>query len=422
MPRARTIFALLGGAGALAGCTSILGSFDQATIGDANAQDGAVSDVLGPPSDTGAGGKDGATTGDADDGATPPLVCTLPLVACGSGASAACVNLDTSPDNCGACGHSCGGGQCLQRRCLPSIVYQGTTVGPIAQDLADVFFESNEDPSFKLLACPKAGCVGAPRQVTIMPFSINAIHVPAPQTLAFLSAPQNGSGTERPAVFSCATTGCPSPPVSFVADGLNGIQARLRSASGALYGVTGGTGLFSTTCTTGACATPASFFGPLTRGVHGFAPTQALVYFIDAASRGGAISKCAAGDTACAPVILVPGDASLVESLSVFNAKLFWLAPGRAGFNEGKLLSCDLPACTTVAPQATAIDSPTGLFVDASGAYWFTAGNKLQHCAANGCVGGQQDLVLTLDTPHDVIADDTFVYWAEKTKISRIAK
>ncbi len=416
------------GAAVLAGCTSILGSFDAANVADGTGQDAASGDTSVPPGTDGSTRDDGATTGDAADGATPPLTCAAPLVPCGTGAAAACVNLDTSGENCGACGHSCGGGACVARHCGPAIVYSGNTttnLGPIAQDLDDVFFESNEDPSFKLLACPKTGCKGAaatPRQVTIMPFGIRAIHVPAVGTLTFISAPQNGSGTERPAIFACPTAGCPSPPVSFIADGLNGFEARLRSAGGTLFARTGGNGLISSACANGTCASPATLYGTLTKGTHGFAATPAFVYFIDSATRGSTIAKCAVGDTACTPISVVPGDASLVEGLAGFNGKLFWLQPGRAGFNEGKLISCDLPVCATPTPQATALDSPSGLFVDASGAYWLTAGNKLQRCAPNGCVGGQQDVVTALAAPHDILGDDAFIYWAETSKISRLAK
>jgi hypothetical protein len=293
----------------------------------------------------------------------------------------------------------------------------------MALDLNDVFFESNEDPSFKLLACPKTSCKSAPRQVTIMPFSIDAIDTPAPGTIAYLSAPQNSSGTERPAVFSCPTTGCPSPPVSFVGDGLNGLEPRLRSAGGTIYGVTGGTGLFWSACANGSCATPATFFTG-TKGIHGFIPAPLFnaVYFIDSSVRGSTIATCTIGVTPCTPASVIAGDASLVEALVVFNGKLWWLIPGRDGFMEGKLVSCDLPACGTVTPTAGALDSPKNLIVDASGAWWLTAGGKLQHCLPNGCTGGQQDVVPNLDTPHDLLADDTFVYWGEKTKITRIAK
>ncbi len=257
------LFFFLGGLAVLAGCTSILGSFDPATIDDGGTgQDGAVSDTSVTPNPDGNNpGSDGSTGSDASDASTPPLSCDGGLVVCGTGPAAVCANLDNSGDNCGACGHSCGGGTCATRKCGPAVIYTvpppdaGVVIGPLGQDLNNVFFESNEDPSFKLLSCPKTGCTGAaatPHQVAVMSFPIDGIHVPAALTIAFVSAPQNTSGTERPAIFSCPSTGCPSPPVSFVGDGLNGVDPRLRSSNGILFGRTGGTGLFSTTCSGGS--------------------------------------------------------------------------------------------------------------------------------------------------------------------------
>src|SRR5262249_11754197 len=152
----------------------------------------------------------------------------------------------------------------------------------------------------KLLACPKTGCKTTPRQITVMPFSIDAIDTPAVGTIAYLSAPQNMSGTERPAVFSCPTTGCPSPPGSFVGHGLNGLESRLKDSAGVIFGRTGGTGLFWATCANGACSA-ATFFGTNTKGTHGFAPAPLALYFIDAATRGSTIARCALNDTACTP-------------------------------------------------------------------------------------------------------------------------
>ena len=420
----KTRFAsFLAGAAALAGCTSILGSFDTARETTSPDSDGAASDSATTSPD-GGGGDDGSAPGDAStsDGSTP-LSCTAPEVICGTGSSAVCANRDTSGAHCGTCGHSCGGGPCTQGKCGVAKLYEGTAaVGPLAISDVDIFFESDESPSYKLLACSKAGCQAAPRQVAVMPFSINAIDVPTPDTVVFISAPQNGSGTERPAIFSCPTAACPALPVSFTADGLNGFDSRLRSQAGTVYALSGGSGLLWSACDAGACATPANHFGAATKGTHGFYPGVSNLFFIDATVRGSPIAKCLLGDTACTPAALVTGDQSLVEAVVAYGSKLYWLLPGRDGFMEGKLMTCDLPACATPTAQAGALDSPSGLLVDASGAWWFTKGAKIQTCAPNGCAGGQKDVAGPLDGPHDLLADDAFIYWAEKTKVMKLAK
>jgi hypothetical protein len=141
------VFFFLGGAAVIAGCTSILGSFDPASVADGTGQDGATTDTsvtLNPDGNN--PGSDGATTVDAGDSAATPLTCDGGLVACGTGPAAVCADLDTNGDNCATCGHSCGGGKCIGGKCLPIVIYSvpppdaGAFIGPLAQDLTDVFF------------------------------------------------------------------------------------------------------------------------------------------------------------------------------------------------------------------------------------------------------------------------------------------
>src|SRR4051812_27245940 len=53
--------------------------------------------------------------GNPDSG--PPLVCSAPLSACGAPPS--CVDLTSSADDCGRCGHSCQGEACVASQCQP---------------------------------------------------------------------------------------------------------------------------------------------------------------------------------------------------------------------------------------------------------------------------------------------------------------
>ena len=122
------------------------------------------------------------------------------------------------------------------------------------------------------------------------------------------------------------------------------------------------------------------------------------------------------------PTALLAGDNADVQRTALENGRLYWLKPGRDGFAEGKLFSCDIPTCTASKVSAVGLDSPTDLLVDASGAYWLTKTAKLQRCAPNGCVGGPADFAGPLDNPHSVVTDDAFVYRAEKTAVWRLAK
>jgi hypothetical protein len=56
--------------------------------------------------------------------------------------SGACVDLQSDPNNCNACGRSCNGGQCSAGVCQPYVVAQPQYLGQIATDGGHVFYVS----------------------------------------------------------------------------------------------------------------------------------------------------------------------------------------------------------------------------------------------------------------------------------------
>jgi hypothetical protein len=339
--------------------------------------------------------------------------------------------LATDVEHCGSCDRSCGGGMCTGGVCAPFKLYDGAlTVGPI--DVGDLnFFFTTSDGNIenKLLSCPTAtGCKSAPKQLVVMQYAIEAIASMHKATVTFLSAPTQS--TLRPTIFACSPLGCPSPPVPFTADGLNGIEPRLRLNQNKIFYNLEGSGPGFSTCalTAGGTCTAATHIGSgSTRGTHGLVADATNVYFIDSSARGSTIASCAQTDANCVPTQLVPGDQSDVQGLAIDSGTLYWVKPGRDAFNEGKLFSCGLPACA--APKLTAnglFTSPLSqneLFADPSGVYWFTTTNKLQRCLPSGCLGGAQDFAPgVLDVPHSIVSDLGFIYWAEKTSVWRLAK
>ncbi len=404
---------------ALTGCTALLGSYDVGA-GSADAG-GSTSDGQG--SDGNVTGADGSV-GEDGSASDAPVVCTGSDVACGK----VCAPLSTSRDHCGKCGHSCGGATCQAGQCQPLQLFTGTdAVGRL--DVADinVFFASTDGvASNRLLACPKSGCTVAPTQIASMSYPINQVAVVQKGAVVFESAPTQS--TERPTLYACGIAGCPSPPVSFTQDGLNGYEGRLRVVADRVFYNSGGNGLAWSSCAAnGGPCTAAHFLGSAgsAKGTTGFSADTTNVYFVDSMARGSAIATCLQTDTACMPAPLVAGPQSDVFTTAADGGKLYWIKRGRDGFTEAKLFVCDLPGCATPKPIAVGLDSPTELVVDASGAYWLTAGNKLQRCSPGGCAGGPQDFAGTptaLDSPHSLVADAAFVYWAEKSSVWRLAK
>jgi len=126
-------FAVLGTA-----CTGIVGVGDIVFVGDG-----------GGAGLTGDGSTDGRTTPDATtDGGTPAggdAHCAAPTVACDKG----CVDPKTfggDTNNCGACGHSCGGGACKSSICQPVPIATADLPNGIAVDMTSVYW-TNTGPA-----------------------------------------------------------------------------------------------------------------------------------------------------------------------------------------------------------------------------------------------------------------------------------
>ena len=179
-------------------CVTLLGGNDAATDtshGDALADHITIADT---GADTG-GTSDARTDAGASDtrppDAAPDAGCTA--------------NIATSSDNCGACGHSCGGGMCMMGVCQATTVAGVTGATSISVDATQIYFTTGT----KVLACPKSGCVVAPFQIDDMGmagYSTWAVNV-ANGNLFFMSAPTQ-AGTEHDDLFACPLAGCPSPP------------------------------------------------------------------------------------------------------------------------------------------------------------------------------------------------------------------
>jgi hypothetical protein len=188
----------------------------------------------------------------------------------------------------------------------------------------------------------------------------------------------------------------------------------------------GGIGIASGSCNAGTCTSNGGVGSTNTKGSMLFTPDGTDVYFQQTST--GFILKCAQTDTACAPATVVGVNQGAMSSMETFGGKLYWFNKGRDGFNEGKLFTCDLPACGTIKTVANGLDSPGNLVIDASGAYWLTSSgalvpDKLQHCPLPTCTGGAQD-VLPAAQPgiHDLGSDPAFLYWVQGSKIVRLAK
>jgi hypothetical protein len=118
------------------GCEADLATAE--TCGDCSTTCPPTAPICAP---AGSGGRECAST------------CEAPQVPCDT----TCADLDRDPANCGACGHDCGGGECMAGACQPVLV-AGSLDRPysmaVAPESGQVFWLTPTE----LLRCPLAGC------------------------------------------------------------------------------------------------------------------------------------------------------------------------------------------------------------------------------------------------------------------------
>ena len=399
---------------ALTACGAILGSFEV----DPNSDGGASSTSSGSSSggsSSGGSSSGGSSSGGSSSGdaAIDAPKCTAPLVACG----AACVDLDKDDKNCGKCGRVCGA-RCSKGVCDPSKVISGTdTINGIAPTGPQVFFTAGS----RVLACPAAGCPATPQQLVTMSYPANGI-VTTAGTVVFQSAPTQA--TERPAVFACPLTGCVGVPTFFVQDGLNGFKdpTPVRSGNRVAWNG-GGIGMGSADCSAGVCNAPTNVgFKARTTAVD-----STHIYYVENLAPNAAIKRCKHGINPCVADTVMSGAFESVDVMTIDGTTLYYVLPGRVGFNEAKLFSCGVNNCAgTLKQLANGLEIPTELVADPSGIYWITkndqtpASFEIQACAP-GCVGGPRSVVKP-STAKALATDADFLYYGEGSVLWRIQK
>lgn len=359
-------------------------------------------------------------TGNTDAAVDAAITCDAPTTAC----DGKCVDVASSKDHCGACGHSCGGGDCLQGVCKPFELYSGTaSVTSVGVDSTDVYFALNDSSgTYKLVACTKDGCKLAPRQIASMTYGIRNVVALPNGTVVFESAP-NGT-TQRPAIYYCDKAGCAAPMSMLVQDGLSGFNS-VQASGNDVFITSGGFGAMWSSCAANGASCPINKFGTETKPASGASGDSNYVYFLHGSSSTSlSIARCARSAATCpTPEVVVDlAIAQDVPTTFVHGGKLYWLKRGRDGYTEGRLKSCDASGTCTAKDLAIGLNSPISLVVDDSGSYFVDAELKLLRCAPNDCLGGAREMLPATAGLHSVVTDDKFVYYATDTSVFRIAK
>jgi hypothetical protein len=294
-------------------------------------------------------------TGGAPDGGAPRV--DGPTMMCKA-------DLDTDRDNCGACGHSCGGPECLMGKCQPRNILTaqslplGLGVSPLARHATYLYWVNQDPPS--LWRAKKDG--SAPEVMAAAGVAIHPFDIAVDQDNLYWSETKDFQVYKKPL------------------DG-GGTKISVRQPGGeAGFIATEGLDLF------------AASYTPMPAAAHGDSiVTDQNLY----------------------------SNLPTVAGLAVRSGFIYWAQQGDRSVVRAPVV--------VGAPQVVAHPAgrPMGLAVDDNYLYWVEDSQRIMRAPLNS--GPPPELIFQADAPFgdsDVAVDGDFVFWSESKTglIRRLAK
>ncbi|MDB4946409.1 MAG: putative serine/threonine-protein kinase pknH [Labilithrix sp.] len=321
-----------------------------------------------------------------------------------------CVELATSAENCGACGHSCGGGTCSASACTPVLV-ASNLAQPLGVAVAggSAFWLRNG----AVERCAVTGCTGAPASITAEVVIDGSqpggtVIVTDGNKVAWIAS-GNGSGNGRD-VFQCGVAGCTSgsppkastgltdAPTQIAVEGATifstqntGAERQAPIATLAFVGAGTGsdvpTGIAADATNLYVSGVAQSAYGVdrCTRAATAGAPcTGATRLFVGSryvaagagmvlATSTDGIKKCASTGCGGSADVVMAGDTA-ASAIAASSAYAAWTNPGSKTVADGTVRACALPACTAPRTIATGQAYPVSVTIDGGFVYWANRG------------------------------------------------
>jgi hypothetical protein len=341
------------------------------------------------------------------DAPLEPIVCEAGMTACGG----ACAALDDDPENCGACAHSCLGGECITSACQPVTLATLPAPVPIAVSKTQVYVASLDEGYVASL--PLTGGTA----VTLAPDEGSPRHIAADSNFVYWC--DESSGTVRRSTPDGST-------IVTLASGQLTPWALTVDATdvywtNGFFSSDAGTGPTVLSCALGGCGGVPTVVYSDTVSSRGIGLVGASVLWAEPYS--DKIVTCPkTGCPASGPTAVAAGQSG-ATSIATDGVNLFWQDDG-----IGSLMMCAASACTTPTMVASGI-STTGAYgnavaADSARVYWAdqTLGTVFG-CATTGCTT-PTILATAQGDVAGIAVDDVAVYWTSYSlgTVSKVAK
>jgi hypothetical protein len=317
--------------------------------------------------------------------------------------------LATDRQHCGACGHSCLGGDCVASTCQPVLL--GTTKGEYLVDVAvddqRVLWTSSNVPLTgpgHVYSCPKAGCAGAAPS-SIAPSTLLIGSLAGDGTKAFVSFVYGGSRMSQVAPNGALTT---IPPQHFTALRLG---APLYFTSLYETSTMPGTNAGQLIAWDGAKEKVVGRYDALADNVRDGIVVGGRAYFFSPYG----IRTCDA-DAVCKDLSSSAGN---TRSITTDGASLFWTNADYGDVRTcASLTDCQVPRPVLAQPQLGGAAHEVSFALGKL--YVTTSAGEIWQCDPTRCAESALRIVKEpqIDTGsehnfgHRVTADDLAIYWA----------
>ncbi len=351
-----------------------------------------------------------------------PLVCDggSTVIAC----NGSCVDISGDVTNCGACGHDCGGGQCVLGECKP-VSLVTTTYPAFDVDATNLYFVPAPTNTTDIVKCPSSGCKLAPTSVgspgfvaqsnqggNVMLMGLN---------VAFFGELASNPG--RPRLFACDPIGgCSTSPITLQNAGLQSFGYDLATSGNDAYwtfykNLVHASCSAANTCSAAENLIAGTAYWPRV----GLSADSSGVYYIDPTTHY--LTKCPPSGT-CTPTTLWTGSNAASLNTAAFGGKVYVLDSNSSGYSKGTITECpNTGTCTTPNVLVNLQPYPTILRVDAQGIYWYNADtSEMKTCPLSGCKPSPRTLATNVPGVTMMRTDAKFVYYATNTAIYRVAK